>query len=677
MHVYGYGTGMEGEGMTDKPLRVLLVEDSEVDALSVIRELTRGGYAPTYERVETPDAMELSLKRQGWDVVISDYSMPHFSGLGALTLLQEMKLELPFIIISGKTGEDTAVAVMKAGADDYIMKDNLTRLTPAIEREMRDALVRRERAKGEDRIRKLSGAIEQSQSLVMITDPNGAVEYVNPGFTRVTGFTSEDCKGRGLSDMRLCKKDDPTHGEVWETLSSGRRWEGELKSLKKNGECFYEYATLSPVRDPEGGLTGYVKISEDITARKRAEEQRHSLQARLFKAEKMDAIGTLAAGVAHDFNNLLTTIRGNAELAMDKTEVEDPVTGRLKEILLAVDSAARVTRQLLVFSRRHPMELEDLEINAAIEKLRKTLKRVIGEEITVTTNMAPSLWIAHADQGSLEQVIMNLTINARDAMAEGGSLNIRTENVTIDEDFCKLNPEARTGRFVCITVEDIGAGMDEKVLEHIFEPFFSTREADGGTGLGLAVVYGIVKEHRGWINVTSTPGEGSTFRVYLPAVFLKSGKARKAKLRPARASAPKGAAAPAHIAAPVKVLLVEDEPGVRDFAEAVLKNAGFEVRAASDSKGAIKIFEETGGDFHLVFSDVVLPDKNGLLLVEELLKMSPLLAVVLASGYTDSRSNWERIKEKGFTFIQKPYSTEKLLDAMREVLAVQGPVKTR
>ena len=661
--------------MTGKPLRVLLVEDSEADALLIVRELNRGGYAPTYERVETPDAMDLSLKRQGWDVVISDYSMPHFSGLGALTLLQEKKHDLPFIIISGKSGEDTAVAVMKAGAHDYIMKDNLTRLVPAIERETREALVRRERARGEGRIRKLSGAIEQSQSLVMITDPDGAIEYVNPGFIGVTGFSAQECRGRGIVEMRLCKKDDPIRGEVWETLSSGRIWEGELKSLKKNGECFFEYATFSPVRDPEGELTGYVKISEDITARKRAEEQRHSLQARLFKAEKMEAIGTLAAGVAHDFNNLLTTIRGNAELAMDKTEVEDPVSNRLEEIVLAVESAARVTRQLLVFSRRQPMELEPSEINATIEKLLKTLKRVMGEEISVTTNLDPSLWMARADQGSLEQVMMNLTVNARDAMAEGGSLNIRTENVTVDEDFCELNPDARTGRFVCITVEDTGAGMDGKVLEHIFEPFFSTKDFDGGTGLGLAVVYGIVKEHRGWINVTSKPGEGSTFRVYLPAVFLKSKRGKRPASAPKGAKAPTPAHIPTHI--PVKVLLVEDEPGVRGFAEAALKNAGFEVRAAPDSRGAIKIFEEAGGDFQLVFSDVILPDKNGLVLAEELLRKSPSLGVVLASGYTDSRSNWERIKEKGFTFIQKPYSTEELLRAIAGVTNVKNESNVR
>ncbi|MBM4325221.1 MAG: response regulator [Deltaproteobacteria bacterium] len=518
------------------PLRVLIVEDSEDDALLTERELKRGGYDPIFERVETPETMRKALLNQIWDIVISDHSMPHFSSPAALAILKESGLDLPFMIVSGTIGEDVAVAAMKAGAHDYIMKDNLTRLVPAIERELKEAALRQER--------------------------------------------------------------------------------------------------------------------------KRAEGEKEKLQAQLTQAQKMESIGTLAGGVAHDFNNILTTIQGYAQLGMMSLKEDDPLYENLKEIQQASGRAANLTRQLLLFSRKQPMELFTLNLSETVDNLMKMLNRLIGEDIAVDTHLEPNLWTVRVDPGNIEQVIMNLVVNAKDAMSNGGRITIKTENVEIDKDYCNIYRYAYPGRFVCLSVEDTGIGMSKEILQNIFEPFFTTKGLGKGTGLGLSVVYGIVKQHEGWINVYSEPGQGSIFKVYLPVSSEEAKHETKTEIISIKDIQGKGE----------RILLVEDDLGIREFANKVLTSNGYEVLETSNTQEALDISEKKSGDLALVFSDVVLPDKSGIDLVEELLSRKPGLKILLTSGYTDQKSQWSVIKEKGYCFIQKPYNLNDLLRVVREVL---------
>ncbi|NOZ24833.1 MAG: GAF domain-containing protein [Nitrospirae bacterium] len=398
-----------------------------------------------------------------------------------------------------------------------------------------------------------------------------------------------------------------------------------------------------------------------IMDRRQAEEERERMQAQLLQAQKMEAIGTLAGGVAHDFNNLLTAIRGYIDLVMMKVKDSDVPYRYLKQVRSASARAADLTRQLLLFSRKQPMEFVHLDVNSIIVDLLKLLNRLIGEDIVIDTDLTPDVWTVWADKGSIEQVLMNLAGNARDAMPDGGTLTIRTENVLLEEGSSKAILDARPGRFVCLTVEDTGAGMDEETIQHIFEPFFTTKEAGRGTGLGLSVVYGIVKQHGGWINVSSESGRGSVFRIYLPASPVKlEGEERKSvALDNLRGGGE-------------RILLVEDEDGVRGFASEVLRGYGYSVAEAANVKEAMEVFEREDGRFHLVVSDVVLPDRSGLHLADQLLSRKPALRILLSSGYTDQKLQWPLIQERNFRFLQKPYTLADLLQAVKEVLEKDG-----
>jgi CheY-like chemotaxis protein len=368
----------------------------------------------------------------------------------------------------------------------------------------------------------------------------------------------------------------------------------------------------------------------------------------------MEAVGRLAGGIAHDFNNVLTAISGNAELVLEDLKREDPIYQRLEEIRLSVVHASRLTRQLLLFSRGHKFELSPLNINTTAENLLMMLNRLIGEDIEVKMDLAPDVWSVGADEGNIEQLLLNLSVNARDAMPNGGRLVIRTENRELTEDEARSMTGARAGRFVCLTVRDSGSGIDEETLPHIFEPFYTTKDAGKGTGLGLAVVYGIVTQHAGWITVKSTPGVGTTFKTFLPTSGEEEGHETEewaAKKRP------KGNGE--------RVLLVEDERRVREVTKRAVIEGGYKVFDAEDARTAIELFEKEDGEFDLILSDVVLSDFNGVELAKELTSRNPNLKVLLTSGYVDDKSNWEVIDRMGFRFLQKPYSIDDLLSAVK------------
>jgi two-component system cell cycle sensor histidine kinase/response regulator CckA len=337
---------------------------------------------------------------------------------------------------------------------------------------------------------------------------------------------------------------------------------------------------------------------------------------------------------------------------------KDTVYKDLGDIQVAAERAADLTRQLLLFSRKQSMKFTVVNVNKTIRDLLKMLKRLIGENIKVVTKMENDLWAVRADRGTLEQIIMNLAINARDAMQEGGKLTVETANVRLDAVQCESIPESRPGKCIRLSVSDTGLGMDKETVKHIFEPFFSTKGVGKGTGLGLSVVYGIVKEHGGWIQVFSRPGEGTTFHIYIPADLKKHNEEIKRKI-PVEKLEGKGR----------RILVVEDEERVREFAINCLDRSGYVVFGASDAREASTIFEEENGNFHVILSDVVLPDKSGIDMVNEFLSHRPEIGVLFSSGYTDYQSRWPRIQEKGFRFLEKPYALNDLLRVIKEVSA--------
>jgi PAS domain S-box-containing protein len=409
-------------------------------------------------------------------------------------------------------------------------------------------------------------------------------------------------------------------------------------------------------RKVAGILGARLERDREERRRRKSEAEREKVQAQLLQSQKMEAVGALAGGISHDFNNLLSSIQGYADLAMLKTEEDTPVARDLTQIRQTTTRAARLTRQLLLFSRKHPMEVRLLDVTEIVEDMLSMLRRVIGEDINVETALDADVRCVKGDRSNIEQVVMNLAINARDAMPEGGVMSITTENVTLDEEEASLIADARPGSFVCLTVSDQGVGMDAETARRIFEPFFTTKEEGKGTGLGLSVVHGIVKQHEGWIAVDSEPGAGTTFRIYLPvAVGLSEAAGPEESDQTLDRYQGRGQ----------RVLVVEDEDPVRRLVHRVLDENGYEATEAAGAAAALRAFKEAEGSFDLALVDVVLEDANGLELTERLLDMKPDLEVLLNSGYTDDRSHWPEICERGYRFLQKPFTVQGLLRAVR------------
>ncbi len=392
--------------------------------------------------------------------------------------------------------------------------------------------------------------------------------------------------------------------------------------------------------------------------RKRVEEEKNKFQAQLFQVQKMEAIGVLAGGVAHDFNNLMTTIQGFTDVILMKTDDSDPSLRALQQIRSSASSAADLTRQMLLFSRSQPMEFSSIDLNKIIENLLTMLHRLIGEDITIGTSLDPDLWTIQADLGTIEQTLMNIVINAKEAMPEGGQITIKTKNIVLEKNSLRSMPEARAGRFIKLTVTDTGIGMNQEMIQHIFEPFYTTKGLAKRTGLGLSVVYGIVKQHDGWINVSSRPGKETTLDIYFPAQSIEKSETDKTSSSLADLQGRNK-----------RILLVEDSEGVREFASMVLGENGYIVYSATTVEEALNVFKKEKGKFDLVISDVVLPDKSGIKLAQELNIQNPELPILLSSGYTDQKLQWPIIREKGFRLLQKPYAFIDLLKAAKETMA--------
>src|SRR5271163_1077976 len=508
------------------PLHVLLAEDSADDGDLIIRELRRGGYAVDFERVETAEELQRAFERKEWDIIISDFSMPHFSGVDALALVRKKRPDVPFIFVSGTIGEETAVNAMRNGAQDYLMKNSLKRLVPAVQREMRDA--------------------------------------------------------------------------------------------------------------------------EERTSRKRLELHVQQLQ-------KFEAIGRLAGGVAHDFNNMIGAIMGWAEMGFDEAPPGSRLQQRFQKIREQSQRAAKLTGQLLAFGRRQILQARKVNLNILVQEEMSFLSKVIGADIEIRVLSAEDLRVTEADSTQIGQVLMNLCLNARDAMPKGGRLIIETQNVEIGTEYCGTHPHSRPGSHVLLSVSDNGSGMDADTLERIFEPFFTTKELGRGTGLGLATVYGVVKQHEGFVHVYSEPGKGTSFRVYL--------KADAGVHEPREASREEK-----HAGGHGTILVVDDHDGLRDSAQEMLQALGYRTILAGDGSEALEVFEAKGGQIDLVLMDVVMPKLSGPDAYAQMAALRPDVKVIFTTGYTAEAASLISLLEKGAQVLQKPYNLTSLSKTIRKTL---------
>ncbi|MEO8701351.1 MAG: response regulator [Kofleriaceae bacterium] len=803
-------------------LRVLLVEDSPVDAKLVVAALRQGGHTIEFERVETADTMRAALVRTTWDVITCDWAMPGFSAPAALAVLKETGLDIPFIIVSGTVGEELAVDAMRAGAHDYVLKDRLTRLALAVDRELRDARARAsqrqdmlDRRKAEARFRALweSGFI-----FITISDLSGNIVDVNDGLRRVLGYSRDELTSgqlhwhdvtppewRDADDHALSQLATSGAAKAWEkeliakdgtrvpVLASAVMLEGaegiaiaiDLTERKRVDRALHERMqiadltadvgialtheeslammlrrcseaivnhlgaalariwTIDPTErvlelrasagmetrldgrharvgigeldigriaqsrqphttndvqgDPrvhdaawaqrerlvsfagyplivgndlvgvvamfsrtalsDNGFQGLRTVADAIAVgiqRKRAESVKDALEAQLRQAQKLEAIGSLAGGVAHDFNNILSVILSYSEFVKSDLEPGSPLLADVEEINAAALRASRLTSQLLAFSRQQVLQPRVLDLNEVVRDLKSMLRRLLSEDIKLTTVVDSAVDNVSADPGQIEQVLMNLVVNAGDAMPAGGTLTIETANVSLDATFALQHVGITPGRHVMLSVTDTGQGMDAAIRARIFEPFFTTKEKGRGTGLGLSTVFGIIRQSGGTIWVDSEVGVGTSFKVYLPAVTASTEIRLTAEPTPLKRGTE-------------TILLCEDDERVRAVVRAILTKNGYRVLEAQNGGEALLLCEQHA-PIHLLLTDVVMPMMSGRQLAERLRTIRSGLRVLYMSGYTDDAVVRHGISTDEIAFLQKPITPDALARKVREVL---------
>ncbi len=633
--------------MSKESLRILLVEDSEDDSILTRRELHRGGIEASVRVVASLAEVRQALAGETWDAVLTDYRLPGFDALDVIAAVRARDQGLPVIVLSATVGEEVAVETLRGGANDYVLKYNLARLVPALRRELDQARARRASqaalAGSESR---LAMVLQQLPVVLWTTDPGLLVTSPTGSIFGGMGSAPWLCPGEPVT-----RRFPAPHGEASVEALHGSALRGEETTFAFTWEGQRYEAWVRPLRGPDGSIEGTLGMALDVTGRRQLED-------RFQAAQRMEAVGRLAGGVAHDFNNLLSVVSGCASLLGETIGPESEGQGDLEQIHRAVARGADLVRQLLAFSRRQMLAPRVLDLAQSLREVQSLLQRAIGEDILLKFRIEEGLGAVRVDPTQVEQILMNLAINARDAMPEGGSLTIEARNVVLGEDYRTALKGRLQGPAVKLAVSDTGCGMEAAVRERIFEPFFTTKDEGRGTGLGLSTVYGIVKQSGGDIWVYSEPGKGTSFHIYLP-----------------RADAP-----PDPVPTPVvrdalpvpggdeTILVVEDEPDLLALAVRVLSQRGYRVLSAGNGKAALETAAAHEGGIALMVSDIVLPGMRGSEIAARLGALRPGIRVLFMSGYTEDAIVHRGELEAGIHFLPKPFSPRALAQKVREVL---------
>ncbi|MBI5524353.1 MAG: response regulator [Desulfarculus sp.] len=634
-------------------LRLLVAEDSEDDYLLLLGELERAGLHPLSVRVETAEAFRQALQKP-WDLIVSDHHMPGFGGVQALGLRNQLAPDTPFIVVSGTIGEETAVEAMRLGASDYLMKNNLARLVPAIRRELAEAQQRsagrqaeKELALSQERFRLVAQA---ASDVIYDWDALNDRAWFSDSLQARFGYQDKEVdKARQWWLERLHPEDRPALEKALAVSQQERReswsWEYRLKRADGTWATVMDRGQL--VYDPQGRPLRRVGALIDISEQRQLEEQFH-------QAQKMEVLGRLAAGVAHDFNNLLAVVTGYCSLLLEDLPVESKQRTFLEEMHHAGETGASLVRQLMAFSRKQTLKPVLLDLNSCIADVSKMLRQLIGQDVKLVNLLEDDLGQVRMDPSQLEQVLFNLAINARDAMPQGGSLTIQSQNVMLDGSVSASALGLAPGAYVKLTVSDTGFGMDQSTLQRIFEPFFTTKEAGKGTGLGLATVFGIVHQSGGAIGVESASGQGSKFEVYLPGAEETAQEEQAKEVTP---ESGRGQGA---------ILVVDDTNTVRFMAKAILEARGYQVFEAGDGQEALRVCQEFSGVIRLVLTDYQMPVMGGEELVRRLYQEWPGLQVVMMSG--EMEEGQRSAEAQSLPYLGKPFSAQDLTSLVRQVL---------
>ncbi len=515
-----------------------------------------------------------------------------------------------------------------------------------------------EQRRAEAELRRLAAAIEQVGEAIVMTDPDGAIEYVNPAFTVISGYSAEEAIGNTPRLLQSGEHSQEFYQELWGTITSGQTWQGRFVNRNKAGDRYVESSTISPVLGPDGSIENYVAVKRDITEQERLHEEREQLRAQYHQAQKMEAVGRLAGGVAHDLNNLLTPVLGYSELLIEDLAADAGSRQLAEQIFTVAVRARELVGQLLAFGRRQPLEIQVVDLNESIERFIPLLRRTIREDIVIHWQPAErALWV-RVDEGQLEQVLMNLAVNAQDAMHGGGEIHIATAMLDLTSSDDRQGHDVEPGRYVALGVADTGEGMGTAVRERAFEPFFTTKPLGEGTGLGLSTVHGIVTQHGGRISLASEPGEGTELTVLFPSVA--KGRPKAVTRAPASGSSQRGHET---------VLVVEDDETVRVLVVSILSRFGYEVLEARSGEEALRILATQADTIQLLVTDVIMPGMDGKELADQVLAAAPNVRVLFMSGYPAKVIAGQTLLHDGADIIQKPFTVATFLARVRAVLS--------
>lgn len=626
-------------------LDILLLEDSEADARLVEITLRRSGLAFRSKRVDRWDLLRDALNGDV-HILLCDYAVPGVDPLEVIAEVRERRPDVPVIIVSGSIGEEFAVAAMRAGAEDYLLKDRLERLGIAVQQALERRRLVRDRQRAEETAKLLFRTIEATHQGVALLDaskPARPIVFANPSFLKSAGRTWDDVAGRSLGEVLEAEAalDAITEGAI----DTGEVTEGEVLARRADGSSYWCNISIEGLRDGDKAPTHLTAVCVDVTERRRLEEQFRRMQ-------KMEALGQLAGGVAHDFNNLLFVINAYSQQLGDEPSLSDAGRDALSAIRECGERGTALTRQLLLFSRNEFVAPVRIDVNAALRDFERMLRRLIRVDITLETTLGPEVTAVRWGEGMLERAITNLVLNARDAMSDGGTLTIASHRRLLEGPVETPRGTIPAGAYITVAVSDTGIGMSPELQERLFEPFFTTKGPDRGTGLGLATVYGMVSQAGGFIDVQSESGKGSTFTIYLP-----ERDENVAPAAPQRTSLPHG---------DESVLLVEDDARVRQVIGEMLTALGYRVRSAVDGPEAMDLAAEAMPD--LLVTDVVMPQMNGRTLADRLHRQSPNLPVLFISGYSDDPAHRTAPERPGVGHLQKPFSVQVLAARVRELL---------
>ncbi len=639
--------------MSDSEPRILIIEDFDPDAELIERELRRSGVDGELFRAQTEPETVAVLREQQPDLVLSDHSLPTFNARAALRVTQRERPGTPVIIVTGSLDEETAAEYIKAGATDYIIKERLYRLGPAVRRalELRDAALRRRiaeemRERSERRFRAL---VDHGFDLILLTDRDGGVEYASRSVRMALGYRADEVRGQNVFDFlhrRDLARAQAVHAAVMGAPGAVRRVEARVRHKDGTWRTF-DVALANRLDDAAVGAV--VLNARDVTEKRALEQQ-------LRQAQKLEAVGRLAGGIAHDFNNVLTAILGLSDLMLDDLPRIDPMRQYVADVAGAARRAMGFTRQLLTFSRQQLLEPRVICLDDVIHGMGRLLERVIGEDVDLRAALGARGACIEADPHQIEQVVLNLALNARDAMPRGGRLSIATSLEVLDEPALAGHAPARPGRYATLAVTDSGVGMSADVRRRAFEPFFTTKEQGHGTGLGLATVLAIVRQADGFVDVESAPGRGTTMRAFFPTV---EGPPDRPAVAP-RAEELRGG--------DETILVVEDDAAVRRVIREVLMRYGYVVLEARQAREALALARHHAGRISLLITDLMLPDVNGFDVAAQVRDVAPGIQVLFISGYPGEDLARLGTVPEDSPLLQKPFTGHALAHRVRELL---------